>query len=40
MNSRKIPPEYKVFAAVEEDVTLDKTYGMNGVVMEDVQGEK
>jgi hypothetical protein len=24
VNSKKIPPEYKVFAAVEEDAVVDK----------------
>jgi len=40
LNSKRIPPEYKVFAAIEEDGASDKTQAGPGIVLEDVNGEK
>lgn len=41
LTSKKIPPEYKAFAAVEEDGSLEKIFGMpQNVVYEDINGEK
>jgi hypothetical protein len=34
MNSKKLPPDYKVFAAVEED-GVEKNYNNNNPVIEE-----